>query len=325
MEHTPMDEYKKNQTETELNSDDIDIDIDMEEDAETEANIKPDEDTEIEEDIDAEVRVIEVKHRTSSKQNSPFGKTKHKKKDVYDYFFAAKDFLSAHKRIILSCLAVLFVLIMVVAGTKSCKKNHSDATPTDAKHSEKQVTPTDSKETETAAETETTPALSIEALPSDSELTTLISNFYQAYVISGSKDEVAKYIDSVNGIEDSTLSINKKYIETVSDFTCYESAAKEDNSSYRIMIVTYKMKLYNYDELLPAIDILFVTEGDNGYRIHNQTVGDQFDAQKIMNDNDYQILKQQTSDELNKLLSANADLKEVYDFYLNPAKAESES
>lgn len=84
------------------------------------------------------------------------------------------------------------------------------------------------------------------------------------------------------------------------------------------MVVTYKVKLYNYEELLPSIDILFLVNGEMGYRIHNLTVDDQFDKQKITNDTNFQILSAQVSDELNTLLSANPDLNQVYNLYLNP-------
>ena len=42
--------------------------------------------------------------------------------------------------------------------------------------------------------------------------------------------------------------------------------------------------------MLPSIDILFLVDGDAGYRVHNLTVADEFERQKVENDQNFQIL-----------------------------------
>ena len=215
------------------------------------------------------------------------------------------------KQFHIGILLLILLILLIVIHTMTKKDN-----PEKENNTTRTETTADSSGTE--VDSETAPVLTGTPDSGDSELTSLISAFYNAYVISGDINQVSPYIDSTTGINENRLAINKKYIERVSDFVCYQTDLDIIDENYLVMVVTYKVKLYNYEELLPSIDILFLVNGETGYRIHNLTVDDQFDKQKITNDTNFQILSAQVSDELNTLLSTNPDLNQVYNLYLNP-------
>lgn len=250
----------------------------------------------------SDLEIMEAKH-----------KRKNGKKDIYDYMDMIQNWCKKNKTQFLGICAVVVVAVLVIVNIVGGNDGEKDNTKKE----------TTNVEGTTAEESvgETEPQLTITAEAGDSELATLIGSFYHAYIISGDVNEVSKYIDSTTGIDGNRLSVNKKYIEQVSDFQCYKSDLDIIDEDYTVLIVTYKTKLYNYSELLPSIDILFLVNGDDGYRVHNLTVDDEFDKQKIENDSNFQILAQQVSDELNGLLAANAELNEVYNLYLNPVVA----
>ena len=215
------------------------------------------------------------------------------------------------KQFHIGILLLILLILLIVIHTMTKKDN-----PEKENNTTRTETTADSSGTE--VDSETAPVLTWTPDAGDSELTSLISAFYNAYVISGDINQVSPYIDSTTGINENRLAINKKYIERVSDFVCYQTDLDIIDENYLVMVVTYKVKLYNYEELLPSIDILFLVNGETGYRIHNLTVDDQFDKQKITNDTNFQILSAQVSDELSTLLSTNPDLNQVYNLYLNP-------
>ena len=213
------------------------------------------------------------------------------------------------KQFHIGILLLILIILLIIIHTMTKKDNPE-------KENNTTQTETTADFSGTEVESETAPVLTWTPDSGDSELTSLISAFYN--VISGDINQVSPYIDSTTGINENRLAINKKYIERVSDFVCYQTDLDIIDENYLVMVVTYKVKLYNYEELLPSIDILFLVNGEMGYRIHNLTVDDQFDKQKITNDTNFQILSAQVSDELNTLLSANPDLNQVYNLYLNP-------
>ena len=205
------------------------------------------------------------------------------------------------KQFHIGILLLILIILLIVIHTMTKKDN-----PEKENNTTQTETTADSSGTE--VDSETAPVLTWTPDSGNSELTSLISAFYNAYVISGDINQVSPYIDSTTGINENRLAINKKYIERVSDFVCYQTDLDIIDENYLVMVVTYKVKLYNYEELLPSIDILFLVNGEMGYRIHNLTV----------DDTNFQILSAQVSDELNTLLSANPDLNQVYNLYLNP-------
>lgn len=263
------------------------------------------------ENTENNIKIGEVKHRTASSE-----------KNIVTNGF------SNNRRMILCIVAVTIIIVMLIAGIvsnlgKAAKKSSDDGKNDTSAHTEE--TSSEESEAETTTEQETEPQLTLQPEAEDSEIARLISAFYQAYLISGDINEVSGYIDSASNFNVNKLSINKKYIETFSDIQCYKSDLDTVDKNYAIVIVTYKIKLYNYAELLPSIDILFLVDGDAGYRVHNLTVADEFERQKVENDQNFQILAKNAAEELNGLLAANADLNEVYNLYLHPeASAQTE-
>lgn len=267
-----------------------------------------------------DIQIIEARHKTASERRKMNQNgNKKNKKDIYDIMDMIKEFYHKNRKPVLAGTLIVVILIVLIAvSIGGCNKNKKTGVSSAGKSEEASTSDVTGDTSETAAETETEPQLTIQPEAGDSEIAQLISGFYQAFIISGDINEVGKYIDSTNGIDTNRLSINKKYIESVSDFVCYKFDSEIVDDNYTIMIVTYKMKLHNYDELLPSIDILFLVNGEAGYKIHNLTVDDEFDKKKVEGDQNFQILAANVSEELNGLLAANADLNEVYNLYLNP-------
>jgi len=253
------------------------------------------------------IKISEVRHRTASPEKNTVRNT----------------FLSS-RRVILCIVLVVIIVVMlifsIVSNLNKAAKKSSDASDDGRNDTSKQMEETSSEKSgeETTAEQETEPQLTLQPEAEDSEITRLVSAFYQAYLISGDINEVSNYIDSSSNFNVNKLSINKKYIETFSDIQCYKSDLDTVDKNYAVVIVTYKIKLYNYDEMLPSIDILFLVDGDAGYRVHNLTVADEFERQKVENDQNFQILAKNAAEELNGLLEANGELNEVYNLYLHP-------
>lgn len=205
------------------------------------------------------------------------------------------------------------VLLLLILGIRGCQ-NKSEEEPEEKK--EKVTTE------ETQTQEETKKELTVQAYETDSDEAKAVEGFYQAYLLSESLDTLGKYIDTTEGIEQSVLSMHKKYIEQVSDIQCYPIKGADVDENYRVLMVTYKIKLYNYAELLPSIDVLFLVNGDEGYRVHNMTTADAFERDKLLGDENFQILSEQVATELQGLLTANAELNNVYNLYLNPQQAQ---
>lgn len=283
-------------------------------------NIHSDENTEnLHDTLEDDIRIIEAKHRTTSQHRRMNQKGRKPKKDIYDVIDICKEIYEKNnKQILITLFGIVLVVVLIVSVAAGKEESGQKSEQPDKG---KAIVETAAAEGESAEETTAGPVLTIEPESQESEITQLIFGFYNAYVISGDINEVGKYIDSTNAIDPNRLSINKKYIESVSDFVCYKSGIDNIDEDYTALIVTYKVKLYNYAELLPSVDILFLVNGDAGYKVHNLTVDDEFDKQKVENDEDFQILKTRAAEELNELLAANAELNEVYNLYLNPESA----
>ena len=256
------------------------------------------------ENTENDVKIGEVRHRTNSSENNHM----------------SNSFFINNRRLILCILLftviIVLLIVSIVTGLEKASKKVSDGKEEETTVQTEETSKENENEDET--ETETEPQLTLKPETEDSEITRLVLAFYNAYLTSGDINEVSNHIDSASNFDANRLSINKKYIETFSDINCYKSDLDTVDKNYTIVIVTYKIKLYNYAELLPSIDILFLVDGDAGYRVHNLTVGDEFEKQKVENDSNFQILAKNAAEELNGLLAANVDLNEVYNLYLHP-------
>lgn len=251
-----------------------------------------------------DIKISEVRHKTAYSEKN-----------------IVKNAFGNNRRVILCIALVTIIVVMLIFSIVSNLNKAAKDSPEDGKNDTLAHTEQTSSEENTegtAEEQSTEPQLTLKPETEDSEIARLISAFYQAYLISGDINEVNNYIDSSSNFNVNKLSINKKYIETFSDIQCYKSDLDTVDKNYAVVIVTYKVKLYNYDEMLPSIDILFLVDGDAGYRVHNLTVADEFERQKVENDQNFQILAKNAAEELNGLLAANSELNDVYNLYLHP-------
>ncbi|MCI8716688.1 MAG: hypothetical protein HFH65_03765 [Lachnospiraceae bacterium] len=251
-----------------------------------------------------DIKISEVRHRTASSEKN-----------------IVKNAFGNNRRVILCIALVTIIVIMLIFSIVSNLNKAVKKSPDDGKNdtiAQTEETSSEENAEETSEEQPTEPQFTLKPETEDSEIARLVSAFYQAYLISGDINEVSNYIDSSSNFNVNKLSINKKYIETFSDIQCYKSDLDTVDKNYAVVIVTYKIKLYNYDEMLPSIDILFLVDGDAGYRVHNLTVADEFERQKVENDQNFQILAKNAAEELNALLAANSELNEVYNLYLHP-------
>lgn len=251
-----------------------------------------------------DIKISEIRHRAASSEKN-----------------IVRNAFGNSRRMILCIVLVVVIVVMLIFSivnnlSKAAKKSSDDGKNDTLAQPEE--TSTQESEEETSEEQSTEPQLTLSPETEDSEIARLISAFYQAYLISGDINEVNNYIDSSSNFNVNKLSINKKYIETFSDIQCYKSDLDTIDKNYTVVIATYKIKLYNYTEMLPSIDILFLVDGDAGYRVHNLTVADEFERQKVENDQNFQILAKNAAEELNGLLAANGELNEVYNLYLHP-------
>ncbi len=233
-----------------------------------------------------EVQIVEVRHKTQKKS----------------------DRNKMRQMMAVGILVLFFILALVLFFLPKEKKENGEK--------QSDLTVTEQKESKESA---TEQNFTWKPEDASSELVSFIDSFYQAYYLSGDVNEMAKYIDSAESLNADRFAIHKKYVEQVSDVVCYQPELDVINGDYTILVIAYKVKLYNYAELLPSLDVLFLANGEDGYKVHNLTVEDEFDEQKIKNDTNFQILSKQVSEELQSLLAANADLNNVYQLYLNPA------
>lgn len=113
------------------------------------------------------------------------------------------------KQFHIGILLLILIILLIIIHTMTKKDN-----PEKENNTTQTETTADSSGTE--VESETAPVLTWTPDSGNSELTSLISAFYNAYVISGDINQVSPYIDSTTGINENRLAINKKYIERVS-------------------------------------------------------------------------------------------------------------
>ncbi len=298
--------------------------------SELEDDIPQEEDLELEEellreigeedDIEEDLIIREAMHRSNAERRRMRREQQEsqRKLDIYDIMDIVREFFSRYKTQFTWVVIGILLISLTVFMSKTAKIED------EPKESETQEV---SEEKETEEETSTEKETLV-AEAADSEIVVLMKNFYDAYFLSGEFSKIVQYIDSPSGVNSEQMQIYKMYVESVSDVVCYKLPT-EDIGDYEVVLVTFKLKFYNYDELLPNVAIQFLANGDVGYKVHNVTDKEQFIAQKIsQNDAHYLELAKKAVTENQSILANNSELNnviEVFQAEIETLKAELET
>ena len=215
--------------------------------------------------------------------------------------------------------ALAMILLVAIVLTNVGDKKTDEVLAPETSSQEK-----DTSETESSTDVEEDKGPVVES--AESEIHKIVASYFDALYVKATIDEVKKYIDDATNFNESRLKTYDKYYENVDNIKCYKFDTSRVENSY-VVFVTYDLKLYNIDTAIPSGEALVVKQGADGkYLIHNLTDQEVLDL-KVSNE-DYVAsineLEKQVLDAFNAALSADSELKEVYDMMTGLANKATE-
>lgn len=214
----------------------------------------------------------------------------------------------------LAVVLVITIIILLASGTGKNEDKTSDSTK------EETTTP----QTETTTEPETEAVIQPEA--ADSEIQVLINSYIDAAYMKADMDAVANCVDDITNINVETYKSRQKYIESYHNVKSYKLDSAIENAF--IVFVTYDAKIYNIETLAPSAETFIVVYNDTEKRmyIHNPTVAEELDGYIAEGSNLSAIseLSQDVKNRLNQALSADTELKKVFDIMTGAGQSSTE-
>lgn len=116
-----------------------------------------------------------------------------------------------------------------------------------------------------------------------------------------------EYVDQAKLVNDATWFVSEE------NFQCTVlQGLKED--SYRVY-VRYDAKISTTDTAMPALNVLYVVKGDDGYQVFNEEMGEDLQAYitKLDESDLVKSLSKQVSEELTKVIESDDKVREFYE------------
>ncbi len=115
------------------------------------------------------------------------------------------------------------------------------------------------------------------------------------------------YVDQAKLVNDATWFVSEE------NFQCTVLQGLEEGS-YRVY-VRYDAKISTTDTAMPALNVLYVTKGEDGYRIFNEEMGEELQAYITKLDESELVkdLSKKVSDELKKVIESDEKVREFYE------------
>lgn len=198
-------------------------------------------------------------------------------------------------------VVIFIILICVIIGVGSCQ----------SKDDEDKKTTDEAQETTTEEQTTIDESVPV-ALPSNSEITTLIENYLQAERIDADIEELSKYVDDMSQVSLEKYEILKKYIESFQNITCYQINSVKENTY--VVVVTYGIKFYNVETAAPGCESFIIVNKDEKYYVHNLTVKEVIDTyiSSDIDKNKIKTLEEGVNASLSSAIASDADLAAVF-------------
>lgn len=155
----------------------------------------------------------------------------------------------------------------------------------------------------------------------DNEVYKLIAGFIDAAYVKCDVEALAALVDSTDNYNIERNLTRQKHIEAYSDIKCY---VLDSSSDKNVVFFTYNVKLYNYETLIPAAEMIMIIKVEDGvYKIHNMEVSEKFEAH-ITNEKQVKALaelQEKIQSEYNAVIESNSEIKSIIDI-LNSTKNE---
>ncbi len=210
-------------------------------------------------------------------------------------------------------LGLLIIVLIIALIATNCGGNSDNK-----KDEESKLT---TKETTVKQEETTAAGPELVSLSEDNEVYKLILSYIDAAYVQCNVEMLESIMDSVENVNIDKNTVRQRYIEAYNDITCYVLDGKDNIS---VVFVSYNVKLYNYDVLLPAGETLKIVKMEDGtYKIHNIEVGEQFESHMINEKQveELAVLQEKIQSEYNAVIEGNSEIKSIVDI-LNGAKTE---
>lgn len=219
---------------------------------------------------------------------------------LLDYYYDLRDFVGAHKKIVMPVFLLVCVLITVGAAFGARRQTREAREAAEASMNA-------SSEALTASEV----PLEKNAYP---EVNDLMKNYYQA-VADGDADTIASLSSTLSEEERIRVQEMANYVDSYTQIDVYTKTGPVEGSY--IAYVYTKLKLKDHDWEIPGLQTMYVcTRDDGSLYINNEEKQSEDVANYIQTASvadDVVDLNNQTAAEYNELLDNDPDLKEYLD------------
>lgn len=217
------------------------------------------------------------------------------------------------KKLVIGLVALLVTIVLIVVLINSCsgKKDSDDTKETTSKE--------EVLKTEETVKPDEKPSLVALSSDNKSDIYDLIDRYIEAAYVKCDENLLKDLMDSTENVDLKKNEVRQRYIESYNDLLVYVLEGKD---GLNVVFISYKAKLNNYDELLPAGEMMVIKEHtEKGYLIHNIEVGEQFENLMV---NPKQVeelsqLQEKIQSEYNAVIESNSEIKSIVDI-LNGAK-----
>lgn len=156
----------------------------------------------------------------------------------------------------------------------------------------------------------------------NSEIVELVNNYFTA-LVEGNLEKLSLVMDSIDGISEDTLKLEGEYIEEYKNVKCYVKDGL--NKHEYVIYVYYENKILNINTLAPGAIILYVVEGADGYRIHNNINESEISAyiNKLSKGKDVVDFNKEVDNKLDEACEKDTDLKALRDALISSGEKAS--
>lgn len=142
-------------------------------------------------------------------------------------------------------------------------------------------------------------------------VTVLIENYCEA-LVEGNENVLAKYTDSVDGIDSLVKTVYSEYVEDITDINCYVMSGMLDKTY--ITMTTYNVRYKDQDTVLPYVMYCYVcTDASGNLYVSNKEPGEDVSSYNDMMYKNSSItsIAQSVAAEYDNKLSTDSELSSL--------------
>lgn len=155
------------------------------------------------------------------------------------------------------------------------------------------------------------------------DIQTLVEEYFSAK-LRVDMEKLKTLVTNIDYVEQAKLVNDATWFVSEENFRCTVLQGLEEDS-YRVY-VRYDAKISTTDTAMPALNVLYVVKGEDGYRIFNEEMGEKLQAYitKLDESDLVKDLSKQVSEELSKVIESDDKVRAFYEM-LESAQEDGEN